>query len=70
MPTIDPKARNEFWAQQERRVHGEYVREGMRRHPADLEKAYQWAYNQIQEMKNVPPAESLYHIPKPYEGQI
>ena len=70
MPTIDPAQVEAEWQQKDRRIHGELVREGMRRYPADLEKAYQWAYYRIQEINNPPSAESLYHVPKPYQGTI
>ena len=70
MPTIDPAQIQAIWEQNERRIHGEFVREGMRRYPDNLEKAYSWAYHRIQEATYPPSAESLEHKPVPYKGTI
>ena len=70
MPTVDPAQIQAEWEQRERRIHGEFVREGMRRYPADLEKAYQWAYDRIQQGTYPPSPESLEHKPVPYKGTI
>ena len=64
------KKADDFWATREKRMHWELVREGMRRHPQNLEKAYQWAYDKIQQIQNPPPLEDKYFVPKPYEGTI
>ena len=70
MPTVDQAQIEAEWEQRGRRIHGEIVREGIRRYPADLEKAYQWASDRLQEIHNPPSAESLEHKPVPYKGTI
>ena len=57
-----------LWEQRERQLHGTYVKEGMRRYPGNLEKAYQWAYDRIQETQKPEPLP--YFEPKPYKGTI
>ena len=64
------KKANDFWADLEKKRHWELVREGMRRHPENLEQAYQWAHDRIQEIQNPKPLEDRYFVPKPYEGTI
>ena len=62
------KKTQEIWEQKDRRIHGELVWEGMRRYPQDLEKAYQWAYDRIQE--SIKPEPVPYFEPKSYKGTI
>lgn len=62
------KKADDFWADLEKKRHWELVREGMRRHPESLEKAYQWAYDRIQQRLNPP---TLYNRePIPYKGTL
>jgi len=68
MPTIDPKQLKDMWVAQDKRIHGELVKEGMRRHPDNLERAYQWAYDQIHQIKNPPVIDNF--APVKYEGTI
>jgi len=68
VPTIDPGQIEAEWAAREKRIHGELVKEGMRRHPDNLERAYQWAYDQIHQIKNPPVIDNF--APVKYEGTI
>ena len=70
MPTIDPKQIAQKWEEADRQVKGQYIKEGMLRHPDSLEKAYQWAADKIKARENPPPTEDLMHTPKPYTGTI
>lgn len=55
----------------ESRNRWNYVREGMRRYPDNLEQAYRWAYDRIQEEhKASSTADELFHTPQPYQGTI
>ena len=64
------KKTEDFWAQNEKRRHWELVREGMRRHPQNIENAYQWAKDRIDEINRPKDNADRYFVPKPYEGMI
>ena len=65
------KKADDFWADLEKKNQWEMVREGMRRYPNNIEKAYQWAYNKIDRIKNPQDyPETPFYKPIPYKGTI